>query len=409
MRIYVCVPGKIFSDQSFQRKIRNELSRYLTKFYGDFLPSDIEFFSNSDGIDLYVMEPALYSNSETQIINTIQRIFKSPVNIKLNYQQLAPNFRPDNPPRVSELTVKSPDEASMRETDEIIKLAERYHAEKPFYTFEQVIVPEKIRKKVQEAVLMVSKKVREKIFEDWGLKHIVPRYVSALSFYGPPGTGKTMIAEAVASFLGKKIIRATYADIESKYHGEGPKMVKAIFFAAKREDAVLFIDEADSLLSKRLTNVQSGSEQAINSMRSQLLTSLEHFDGVVIFATNLVVNYDKAFISRVISIEIPPPDFEGRKAIWEQHIRGKDINIPLADDVNTDELARKYETNFYGREIKNSVIRACVATAAEQREMVTQNDFLSACQNIRTEAENVAGALDYSQNRQNIMRKIITY
>ncbi len=162
-----------------------------------------------------------------------------------------------------------------------------------------------------------------------------------MSFYEPPGTGKTMAAEAVVSMLGKKIIRAAYADIESKYHGEGSKMVKAIFKAAERDDAVLFLDESDSLLSKRLTNVTEGSAQAINSMRSQLLISLERFKGIVIFATNLVVNYDKVFLSRLISIEFPMPDSEARKIIWQRHIKGEGIKIPLSDDVDTDTLAIK--------------------------------------------------------------------
>jgi hypothetical protein len=36
--------------------------------------------------------------------------------------------------------------------------------------------------------------------------------------------------------------------------------------------------------------VTQGSEQAINSMRSQLLICLEAFSGAVIFSTNLVEN-----------------------------------------------------------------------------------------------------------------------
>lgn len=130
-----------------------------------------------------------------------------------------------------------------------------------------------------------------------------------------------MAAEAIAHKLGKKILKVSYADVESKYHGEGPKMVKSIFLAAKNNDAVLFFDEADSLLSKRLTSVSQGSEQAINSMRSQLLICLEEFRGIVIFATNLVINYDQAFLTRLISVEFKNPDVDTRKVIWDVHIK----------------------------------------------------------------------------------------
>lgn len=205
-----------------------------------------------------------------------------------------------------------------------------------------------------------------------------------------------MAAEAVANMLKKKIIRASYADIESKYHGEGPKRVKALFMAAKREGAVLFIDESDSLLSKRLTDVSEGSAQAINSMRSQLLISLEKFDGVVIFATNLVVNYDRAFISRLISIEIPAPDSEARRAIWEKHIQGEGINIPLSDDVCVEDLAEKYI--FCGRDIKNAVVYACIDAARKAKTAITQDDFLAACQKVKEKADKVARASDYTQS-----------
>ena len=199
-----------------------------------------------------------------------------------------------------------------------------------------------------------------------------------------------MAAEAIAHKLGKKILKASYADIESKYHGEGPKMVKAIFKAAQDNDAVLFIDEADSLLSKRLTNVTQGSEQAINSMRSQLLICLEEFHGIVIFATNLVVNYDKAFLTRLISIEFKKPDVEARQKIWEVHIRpinGNKLNIPLSEDVSTQELAAKYE--FTGREIRKAVISACVHAATNNKNKVSQQDFLFACDNVIKEIESL--------------------
>src|SRR6059058_4833972 len=130
--------------------------------------------------------------------------------------------------------------------------------------------------------------VERKVFDEWGLRRIQPFPHSALNFHGPPGTGKTLAAHAVAHRLNRSIMIASYAEIESKFHGEGPKNVKAIFHAAERDDAILFIDEADSLLSKRLTEVTQGSEQAINSMRSQLFICLQEFRGVVIFATNLV-------------------------------------------------------------------------------------------------------------------------
>lgn len=274
------------------------------------------------------------------------------------------------------------------------KKAKHYIPVDPLYTFDRVILPNDIREKIAEAAGILQ--CENKVFKEWGLYEIQPHPSTSLNFYGPSGTGKTMAAEAVAHKLGKKILKVSYADVESKYHGEGPKMVKAIFLAASNADAVLFFDEADSLLSKRLTNVSQGSEQAINSMRSQLLICLEEFRGIVIFATNLVVNYDQAFLTRFISIEFKNPDVDTRETIWNVHIKplndGKPhkLNIPLSENVNARELAECYD--FTGREIRNAVVSACVSVALAGRNEVAQADFIAACEKISVERDALAKA-----------------
>lgn len=287
------------------------------------------------------------------------------------------------------------------------KRAKQYTPVEPAYTFDRVILPESVLNKIEESLNIIE--YEEKVFNEWGLYAIQPNPSSALSFFGPSGTGKTMAAEAIADKLHKKILKVSYADIESKFHGEGPKMVKAIFMAAQTEDAVLFIDEADSLLSKRLTNVTQGSEQAINSMRSQLLICLEEFHGIVIFATNLVVNYDQAFLTRLISIEFVKPDQECRKRIWDVHIfqtNGNELNIPLADDIDTQQLAFMF--NFCGREIRKSVISACVKAAMNHQYKVTQNDFINAAQKVLDEEIILAKASDHTISVRNTNDKSFT-
>lgn len=280
------------------------------------------------------------------------------------------------------------------------KLAESFIPIEPAYSFNRVILAENTKKKIEESLAIVQ--CEQKVFNDWGLFEIQPHPSSCLSFFGPSGTGKTMAAEAIAEKLGKRILKVSYADVESKYHGEGPKMVKAIFLAAEKNDAVLFFDEADSLLSKRLTNVTQGSEQAINSMRSQILICLEQFHGIVIFATNLVVNYDKAFLTRLISIEFEIPGIEERKSIWSVHIKPIDdgkshkLNIPLSEDVNIDELAEKYD--FVGREIRNAVVKACIKAVMNNKNKVEQLDFIDACNEIKEEKMKLLSAKDYTNN-----------
>jgi hypothetical protein len=253
----------------------------------------------------------------------------------------------------------------------------QFKAQQPFFTFEQLVVPEALMEDLLSAVEII--RVERKVFDEWGLRRIQPFPHSALNFHGPPGTGKTLAAHAIAHRLNRSIMVASYAEIESKFHGEGPKNIKAIFHAAERDHAILFIDEADSLLSKRLTEVTQGSEQAINSMRSQLFICLQEFRGVVIFATNLVENYDKAFETRVRHLHFPLPDEQCRREIWRRHLVSQ---LPVAENVSPDQLA-VYADDICGRDIRNAIVDAAVRGARYEKDRVEQGDLIEAIDRIK--------------------------
>ncbi|MCD8222966.1 MAG: AAA family ATPase [Clostridiales bacterium] len=372
-----------------------------------------------NGVLVYIMDSLKYPDKERSVIQQIRSILSNEIyglsmekiDIRINYAKMNPTFQPVVGRSIPTQSLESAckfqaghkapakdkhfDKKTSTDEFDYEKLSYNYTAEEPRYTFDQVILPQRVLDQIEKAIGVIQ--VEHKVFDEWGLRSIIPTASSALSFYGPPGTGKSMAAEAIAAKLGKKILSATYADIESKFHGEGPKMVKAIFMAAERDDAVLFLDESDSLLSKRLTNVSDGSAQAINSMRSQLLISLERFKGIVIFATNLVVNYDKAFLSRLINIEFTMPTAEERKKIWWQHLRTDTVHVPLAEDVNVPMLSKTYE--FCGREIKSAVKSACISVALDQRDTVTQEDLITACDITKEETLRVISANDHTDSK----------
>ena len=259
--------------------------------------------------------------------------------------------------------------------------AKRYQASAPLWPLEHLVVPSTVSEELQLAIETI--RLEPLVFDKWGLRAIEPFPRSALNFHGLPGTGKTLAAHGIAANMGKNILVATYAQIESMYHGEGPKNVEALFHAAERDEGVLFIDEADSLLSKRLTNVTQGSEQAINSMRSQLLICMENYRGIVIFATNLVTNYDQAFETRIRHIHFPMPDQQAREVIWQRHLPS---SLPLAADVNIPALAAA-EEEFCGRDIKNAVINAALSTARKRIPCLTQDELLDSIRRIVTARE----------------------
>ena len=193
-----------------------------------------------------------------------------------------------------------PDEQSLEER------ASYYRAADPLFCFDALVLPQDTLERLLLAVSVTE--LRKQIFDDWNLRSIEPHPSSALNFHGLPGTGKTLAAHAVADRLGRRIICTKYSQLESKYHGEGSKNLEALFYASKQQDVVLFIDEADSLMSQRFEQLSQGSEHAVNAMRSSLLLALDEFEGLVIFATNFVQSYDQAFDSRVRQIYFPVPD-----------------------------------------------------------------------------------------------------
>lgn len=170
---------------------------------------------------------------------------------------------------------------------------------------------------------------RRTIYVDWNFAAVDPMGLSTvINFYGPPGTGKTLAAEAVAGQLGLKFLPVGIAEMESKFLGETAKNIQAAFATAREEQAVLFFDEADTLLGKRLSSVTQGVDNEVNAMRSTLLIELEKFDGIVIFATNFERNYDTAFRSRIAyHIRFDLPDYAARRRLWERLMVP---SIPLA-------------------------------------------------------------------------------
>lgn len=224
----------------------------------------------------------------------------------------------------------------------------------PKYTMESVIMSDEMKMEIEDALSIIRH--REKIYNEWGYQEVDPQARAVLSFYGPAGTGKTKCAHGVASALGKKILCVNYANIESMWAGESPKNLISAFNVAQENNAVLFMDEADSFLGKRITNVTSGHDQSINSLRSQMLILLEDFEGVVIFGTNLVENFDKAFETRILkSIKFELPDESARINLFKLMIPSK---VPFVDSILEEDFLKfaQESDGFSGREIKNVIL-----------------------------------------------------
>lgn len=115
-----------------------------------------------------------------------------------------------------------------------------------------------------------------------------------LCLYGVPGTGKTAWAHYLGRVLVKRVIVKRCSDLLDCYVGMTEKNIAAAFNEAKTENAILVIDEADSLLQKRSGANHSWEVTQVNEM----LTQIENFEGIFVATTNSLDAMDDACLRR---------------------------------------------------------------------------------------------------------------
>ena len=216
----------------------------------------------------------------------------------------------------------------------------------------------------------VKQKIREAV--EWPLKypHVYERLgiraPRGILLYGPPGTGKTLLAKAVATESEANFIAVKGPEILSKWVGESEKAIREIFRKARQAaPCIIFFDEIDSIAPMRGLSI--GESGVMERIVNQLLTEMDGLqrtkDVVVIGATNRPDILDPALLrpgrfDRIIYV--PPPDEKARYEIFKIHTR----KMPLADDVDLKELARR--TEYYtGADIEAVCIEAALNAARE--------------------------------------------
>jgi SpoVK/Ycf46/Vps4 family AAA+-type ATPase len=189
----------------------------------------------------------------------------------------------------------------------------------PHHAFDRLVLQPEVQKDIATAVRSVV--MADQLEAAWKLSQIRPmKGRCVINFYGPSGTGKTRCALAVALTLGKPLYQVDYSAIVSKYLGDTAKHIAMAFRQAAEHGAVLFFDEADSLLSRRVSTGESCST-SINQNRNTLMQELDRFGGVVIMTTNLFGNYDEAMLRRIARhVEFKLPDESMRKRLFRMHL-----------------------------------------------------------------------------------------
>ena len=200
-----------------------------------------------------------------------------------------------------------------------------------------------------------------------------------LLLFGPPGVGKTLIAKAVATECACTFFNISASALTSKYLGESEKLVRALFeLAYEKQPSVIFIDEIESILSKRTDNENEASKR----LKTEFLIQ---FDGVgsnqqarvlIIGATNRPFDLDTAVLRRLPKrIYIGAFEKRERMAFIFELLRNNPYNI--------NETEFDFIGNFTENYSNSDLRELCREAAYEPIREITDFNNLTNVSNLR--------------------------
>lgn len=251
--------------------------------------------------------------------------------------------------------------------------AKLYNEERPTTTFADVAGVDEAKMELREVIDFLRDPQR--------FLSIGARIPKGVLLVGPPGTGKTLLARAVAGEAGVPFFSVSATDFVELFVGVGASRVRDMFAQARKHaPCIIFIDEIDAIGQARSRVGAFASNDEREHTLEQLLVEMDGFEPheaiVVLAATNRPEVLDPALLrpgrfDRQVTVDLP--ERRGREAILRIHTR----HVPLAPDVNLEELARQ-TPGFSGADLANLVNEAALAAARRGKTRVDRHDFQEA-------------------------------
>ena len=265
------------------------------------------------------------------------------------------------------------------------KIESEIMVKNPGVKFSDIIGMEDMKQTLYEIIVVPT--IRPDLFTG------VRKPQRGILIFGPPGTGKTLVAKAIASECNSTFFNISASSLTSKWVGESEKTVKSLFkIAYKKAPSIIFIDEIDSILSKR----SESENEATKRLKTEFLIQ---FDGLgsntsakllVIAATNRPMDLDEALLRRLPKrVYCGPLDEKGRFQFIKKVINRVETN--LSDDDIMD-IAKK--TNDYSNSDLMEMCREAAYQPVRELSMeeimkiqkfrpLVKNDLLYAVKKIR--------------------------
>ena len=277
-------------------------------------------------------------------------------------------------------------------------------AKDPLWNLEDIVLDQSTKQSVKDAIVFCNN--REKIVNEWNLARFMKGGggITGINMYGKPGTGKSITAEAIAKATGKKIIKADYSQIQDSKWGGTEKQLTEIFETAQKENAIIFFDEANGLLSKRRS--EGANSETNNQIKSHLLTLLDDYNVIVVFATNLFKDYDRAFFRRILfHISFPTPGREQLISLWNFHFGDSskdDKAVPKAADFSIEKLAED-SYGLTGGDIRNITLKVCTQLVAQNLTGITNKLVSDEIEKYKTSLKDMGENLSSEEGETTIL------
>ncbi|MEM0043430.1 MAG: ATP-binding protein [Sulfolobales archaeon] len=207
-------------------------------------------------------------------------------------------------------------------------------------TWDLLMFPRKIASEIETLVVNPIKKNYK----------FAPRGVLLI---GPPGVGKSVLAEAVASSIGRKILDLKPSVYRSMWYGMTEKILDRILRSiTSRRDIALLIDDAEFLVGRSLA-----IHEVHISEISILLNYLQNPSRpIVLLTSNTPALIDQALLrpGRIdVTIVLGYPDRESRRMIVENVLKNYGVENYSEDIV--EEIVRR--TRWFSSAEIDSLIR----------------------------------------------------
>lgn len=201
---------------------------------------------------------------------------------------------------------------------------------------------------------------------------------------GEPGTGKTLLARAVAGEAGVAFLSASGSEFIEMFVGVGASRVRKLFETAnEKSPCVVFIDEIDAIGRQRGAGINTGNDEREQTL-NQILTNMDGFTAttgiIVLAATNRADILDSALLRPGRfdrKVNVPLPDIDGRKAIFNVHTKNKN----LANDTDIDEIGQ-LTSGFSGADICNLANEAAIMSVRSNKTIIDRESLLNAYEKI---------------------------